>query len=266
MIRPALILAFVGGVALVSAQAPVDSPRFEVASVRPNTSDDPPSMNVPPRGSVVITNVPLQNVIVNAHGLPAFRIVDAPDWIGRERFDITAKAPDDAAPGQARLMMQALLADRFALRVRREIREQQIYALVVAHDDGRFGPDLKRSTADCSTGNTPSPLSATPESPCGALFGVGPTGGTIVSNGQPLTRVVSALSMAVRRSVVDRTGLNGAFDVRLRWSDDVNVGAGSNDTPSIFTALQEQLGLRLEPSRGPVEVLVIDSVERPAPD
>ena len=104
------------------------------------------------------------------------------------------------------------------------------------------------------------------DSPCAALFGVGPAGGRIVSKGQPLARVISALSMAVSRAVVDRTALQGPFDVDLQWSADIGTPITNSDTPSIFTALQEQLGLRLQPSRGPVEVLVIDSVERPTPD
>ena len=97
-------------------------------------------------------------------------------------------------------------------------------------------------------------------------MGVGPAGGVIVTNGQPLSRVISALSMAVNRSIVDRTGLDGPFDAELRWSSDVNTSPANSDTPSIFTALQEQLGLRLESTRASVEVLVIDSVERPTPD
>ena len=97
-------------------------------------------------------------------------------------------------------------------------------------------------------------------------MGVGPAGGVIVTNGQPLSRMISALSMAVNRSIVDRTGLDGPFDAELRWSSDVNTIPANSDTPSIFTALQEQLGLRLESTRASVEVLVIDSVERPTPD
>jgi uncharacterized protein (TIGR03435 family) len=91
-------------------------------------------------------------------------------------------------------------------------------------------------------------------------------GGAIVLNAQPLARLVAGLGMAVRRLVVDRTERHGLFDIRLRWSADVNVGAHAGDIPSVFTAVQEQLGLKLEPARGPVEVLVIESVERPTPD
>lgn len=223
-------------------------------------------MSVPPRGSVAIVNVPLENVIVNAYGIPAFRVLDAPEWIKRERFDISAKMPDEAAP-EPLLMLRSLLEERFKLRVHRETREQPIYTLVVARSDGRLGSRLTPSSADCVTAAAPSSTqTSAPNAQCGALFGVGLGGGRIISRGQPLRRVISALSMAVSRGVVDRTGLQGAFDVELEWSSDVGATATNGNTPNIFTALQEQLGLRLEPSRGPVEVLVIDSVERPTPD
>ena len=248
-------------VCTVASFAQQPAVRFEVASVKPNNTGADASMNMPPRGSVAIVSVPLENVIVNAYGIPAFRVLDAPDWIKRERFDISAKIPDDVAPGQVRLMLQSLLEDRFTLRAHRETREQPIYLLVVARSDGRLGPRLKRSSADCATAAAPAP-----DARCGALFGVGPGGGRIISRGEPLARVVTAVSMAVSRGVVDRTGFEGPFDVELEWSSDVAASASNGNTPSIFTALQEQLGLRLEPSRGPVEVLVIDSVERPTSD
>jgi uncharacterized protein (TIGR03435 family) len=238
---------------------------FEVASVKPNASDDGPSMTVPSRGTVVITNVPLLNVIVNAYGIPAFRVVGAPAWIRRERFDISARIPESSS-GQVLSMLQTLLVQRFNLRAHRETREQPVYDVVVARPDGRLGPRLKRSDSDCVGANDPPTVPPSRDAPCAALFGVGPAGGRIVSKGQPLRRVISALSMAVSRTVVDRTALEGPFDVDLQWGADVGTAVTAGDTPSIFTALQEQLGLRLEPARGPVEVLVIDSVERPTPD
>lgn len=238
---------------------------FDVASVKPNQSDGEPSMIVPSRGTVVITNVPLLNVIVNAFGIPAFRMVGAPAWIGRERFDISARIPDGSSPGQVRSMLQTLLVQRFNLKAHQETREQPVYEVVVDRSDGRLGPRLKRSESDCATANNPAAVPPSLDSPCAGLFGVGPAGGRIISKGQPLTRVISALSMAVSRAVVDRTALQGPFDIDLQWGADVGT-VTIGDTPSIFTALREQLGLRLEPSRAPVEVLVIDSVERPTPD
>ena len=261
MIRLSLFL-----VAIVAAVVPLASQteRFEVASVKPNYTDADPSMSLAPNGAINIVNVPLENVIVNAYRIPPFRIVGAPDWIRRERFDISARPPEGVASRQPLAMLQTLLAERFKLRAHQATREQPIYALVIARSDGRLGPHLQRSTADCSA-KVPPPVPSG-DLACAGRFGVGPGGGTIVSKGQPLARVINALSMAVNQPVVDRTSLEGPLDVELRWSADVTSNPTNSDTPSIFTALQEQLGLRLESTRGAVEVLVIDSVERPTPD
>ena len=253
------VLCALGDVVSSAQQPP--SPAFEVASVRHNVSENPPSMTVPSQGTVAITNVPLINIITNAFATPPFRIVGVPEWVHRDRFDVTAKPPD-GTPADPLLMLRRLLEDRFKLRVHRESREQPAYALVIARIDGRLGPQLKKSATDCATGVVPSG-----DSPCArGVIGVGPAGGMIITTGQPLSRMISALSMAVNRSVVDRTGLGGPFDAELRWSSDVGSIPANSDTPSIFTALQEQLGLRLESTRASVEVLVIDSVERPTPD
>jgi uncharacterized protein (TIGR03435 family) len=264
-VRAVLLTLLIAWQIVTSAQSPSAVP-FEVASVKPNHSDGEPSMIVPSRGTVVITNVPLLNVIVNAYGIPAFRMVGAPAWITRERFDISARIPDTSSPGQVRSMLQTLLVQRFNLKAHQETREQPVYEVVVARPDGRLGPRLKRSDSDCATANNPPAVPPSLDSPCAGLFGVGPGGGRIVSKGQPLDRVISALSMAVSRAVVDRTALQGPFDVDLQWGADVGTAVTISDTPSIFTALQEQLGLRLQPSRGLVDVLVIDNVERPTPD
>ena len=260
--RLVVTFALVAGLsAVLIAQQP--PPAFEVASVRSNVSDTPPSMTMPSQGTVAITNVPLINIITNAYATPPFRIVGVPQWVQRDRFDITARPPDGASPNPL-AMLRTLLEDRFKLRVHRESGEQPAYALLIARTDGRLGPRLQRSVTDCSAVKSTAPSA---DSPCaGGFMGVGPTGGTIVTKGQPLSRMISALSMAVNRSVVDRTGLDGPFDAELRWSADVNTTPANSDAPSIFTALQEQLGLKLESTRAPVEVLVIDSVERPTPD
>jgi len=253
-----LLLITAAGFRLAAQQS---VPTFEVASVRRNLSETPPAMTVPSQGTVAITNVPLINIIVNAYATPPFRIVGVPEWVSRDRFDITARPPD-GAPANPLPMLRTLLEERFKLRVHRESREQPAYALLLARTDGRLGPGLKTSATDCTTAVVPSG-----DSRCArGVMGVGPAGGVIVTNGQPLSRMISALSMAVNRSIVDRTGLDGPFDAELRWSSDVNTSPANSDTPSIFTALQEQLGLRLESTRAPVEVLVIDSVERPTPD
>ena len=140
-----------------------------------------------------------------------------------------------------------------------------IYALVLARADGRLGPQMKASTINCS------PSEPGAASPCGTNTSVNETVGRLTGTGQSMQNLANVLgSFGLSRMVLDRTGLTGGFDFELRWTPDTLRGAASsaqsNDAPSIFAALQEQLGLRLESQRGPVEFLVVDSIERPTPD
>jgi uncharacterized protein (TIGR03435 family) len=211
-----------------------------------------------------------------------------PSWIAAEHFDINAKADgelfprDGARPLDAAL--QALLADRFKLVVHTESRELPIYALVVARNDGRLGPNLTRSsTTDCDAmlaaarqrrgGAPPPPPPASGQPPpCGWITG----NDRLVADSILLSQLAGLLSGPVERSVFDRTGLTGRFDARLMWTPFQMPQRPPNDPddlppvdangPSIFTAVEEQLGLKLESTRGLVEVLVIDRVERPTPD
>jgi uncharacterized protein (TIGR03435 family) len=172
-----------------------------------------------------------------------------------DHYDVTAKVPDAAAlqddPSfvKTRPLLQSLLEDRFNLRVHRETRQLPIYALVRAKTGGALGPRLTRSSIDC----------AKEAAKCG--FRGGPVG-QIAGNAIPNDILMQLLGNATDRIVVDRTGLEGPFDVDLEWSPDQTA----TDKPSIFTAVQEQLGLKLESATGPVEVLVIDHVERPTED
>jgi bla regulator protein BlaR1 len=150
-------------------------------------------------------------------------------------------------------MLQNLLRDRFRLVTYTEMQEQPIYALVLARSDQRLGPRLVPSQTDCGSQQV--------QSKCvmgGRFTG---SGGDLKGLGQPLSALATQLRTATDRIVIDRTGLTGRFDFEFAWSTG-DLGA---DAPTIFTALTERLGLKLEPARGPVEVLVIDSVERPTP-
>ena len=274
-------------VAAVFAQGP--RPAFEVASVRPNTSGDGMiRLGIQPGGRFTATNVPLRVLIRNAYQVQDFQIVDAPDWIRSERFDIVAKAEADVPPGPIggppgpmQLMLQSLLAERFKLVLHTEQRELPIYALVLARSDGRLGSQLRASTVDCvevikaarGRGAPPPPLTPGERPMCGMRIGPGQLGG----GGIPLDAFSGLLSQFVQRVVVDRTGLAGSFDIDLSWTPDQLPQGGpppgapplppiDPNGPSIFTAVQEQLGLKLESTRGQVDVLVIDSVARPTPD
>lgn len=212
----------------------------------------------------------------------------------------TTKGTQDLLP-----MMKTLLADRFKLKTHTETREMPVYALVVARSDGRLGPSIKPSTSDCSNAAAeaqkradailkggPSALAAIMPKPgetwkCAMMPAIDPAnpaaGFGLRADGQPLSMLTQLLSQVTGRSVIDKTGLTGLYDWELRFDPQVlmamlpqlgiNIpGAGAtaaaplSDSPSLLTALQEQLGLKLDSQRGPVEVLVIDSAELPQPD
>jgi uncharacterized protein (TIGR03435 family) len=275
----------------VRAQSPqTPAPAFEVASVKLNNSGDGRVMlSQQPGGRFTATNVPLRLLIRNAYQLQDFQIVGAPSWINSERYDIVAKAEDGTppetpsldrtGPSRIQLMMRSLLAERFQLVAHDETRELPIYALVVARSDGKLGPELKKSEVDCNAlfaagrgrGMPPPPPAGPPQGErpqCGVRIGPG----NLAMGGAPMPQIANSLAMFVGRTVQDKTGLTGNYDATLTWTPDQMPqrppGApepppADPNGPSIFTALQEQLGLKLDSQKGPVHVLVIDRVERP---
>lgn len=243
-------LAVVAGHLPLAAQQP--APAFEVASIRPNKSGT--SNAVPPsraNGSYSASNVALKSVIANAYEVRIFQIAGDPAWLTTERFDIIARGREGTPDRLRPAMLRTLLAERFKLAAHFETREQQVYTLVLARPDGRLGPRLKPA----APGNTPDvPLAAG-----------GPGGARIVGKAVSMDDFARELATQFRQTVINRTGLNGRFELDLQYTPDTST-APAPEFPSIFTAVQEQLGLKLEASRGPVDVLVIDSVDRPAPD
>jgi len=276
----ALILAALSFGAAARAQAPATAgqarPAFEVASIKRNTSgSDSASVRGLPGGRLTVTNNTLRNIIRNAYALQNFQIIGGPDWINVDRWDVVAKAEGDAPPQQMIQMVQTLLADRFKLVVRRETREMPIYALVVARSDGTLGPKLTRSTTDCTAviADARARGGAPPRPPDGRVqCGMRVNNGRIQMNAETMVNLVRNLSPIAGRSIIDRTGLTGGFDLELTWTPDLPSGNAAdgpppaNDGPSLFTAMQEQLGLKLDAQRGPVDVLVIDSAVRPVED
>ena len=267
--------------------APVPA-TFEVASVRPNRSGEPgSSIRRRPGGNFSATNVPVQSLLVPAFGVQRTQLVDAPRWVATERFDIIARMerePPVLPPGSPddpmTLAVRALLEERFRLVTHRETREMDVYALVMARPDGTPGPALRPTQQDCVRlmegiargAAPPPPAPGGPEVLCGVRQGPG----RIVFGGSPLAQFANSLSRTLERVVVDRTGLTGGWDFELTFAPDptllgplppgVAPPAADPDAPSLFTALREQLGLKLESARGPVEVVVIDRIERPAPE
>ena len=265
--------------AFTAAQStsPAKPPAFDVASVKPNTSGDGRVLMTPqPGGRLNLVNVPLRLMIRYAYRVQDFQVVGGPDWISTARFDVVAKA-EGGNPSQEelQLMLRSLLADRFKLVVRPDTREMPTYSLVPARADGKTGAQLRKSDANCGPATAPSAPPAPGQLPsCGSMLGFG----NLKARGSTMAALASALSTFAGRIVVDRTGIMGGYDVELNWTPDqiprpvgdqpvqVNGVTVDPNGPSLFTALQEQLGLKLESTKGPVDVLVVERAEKPAED
>ncbi len=274
---------------LVVAAAPSaaqSAARFEVASIRPNTSGDfKRAIGPGPGGRFQGLNVSVRELVAFGFGVDMARAtlqVDAPAWIDQERFDVDALAPGGAAtPAEMRAMVAALLADRFGLRAHREKREVAAFNLVMDREDRRPGPRLRSSTIDCEARRAaarrggpppapqgPPPNSATVRPVCGLRQGPGRFAGDAAS----MNQLASALSQFAGRIVQDRTQLAGYFDVDLEWTMDPAQAVRAGDAPEpgkeagLLAAVREQLGLRLEDARTTVEVVIVDAAERPTPN
>ena len=284
--RVVVSLIAVGSMTSVTHRAHAQgSPRlaFAVASIKADTSGSGLVRLSTLPGRISAVNVTLRMLLRNAYNIPDSRMSGGPPWIGIDRFDVEARSDGAEPAGQVRAMLRSLLEDRFKLNARIETRDLPVYSLIVARSDGKLSNQLRRSGDACLP---PTPPAGAPPPPPPPPGGLGPTSGQCPSilapgaiSGRQLTmaRLAETLSLWVDRTVIDRTGLEGNFDIDLQWMADRPLSGGpgdfgrggpppSSDLPSLFTALQEQLGLKLNPQRGPVEVLQIDRVEKPAED
>jgi uncharacterized protein (TIGR03435 family) len=224
-----------------------DHLRFDVASIKANP-DGPQgafSLNTSPGNRFRTRNMTVWNLIRHAYGVRTLQMAGGPEWIKTEGFDIEAKTEIPVSQEQLREMLQTLLAERFRLKIRREQRSLPAYALVVA----KGGPKLQPA-AD-SPGRNKTML------------------GQLVVQKMSMGELASVLESDLDRPVVDRTGITGNFAFQLEWTRErERTAADPNSTdpmrPSIFAALQEQLGLKLEATRSQIDMLVIESVERPS--
>jgi uncharacterized protein (TIGR03435 family) len=246
-------------------------PQFEVATVRPNNSGESnASIRIQPGGRLTATNQTLRNLIRNAFNLQPYQMVGGPDWIESDRYDIVAKVADTdlddkgMIPGpQFMLRVQSFLEDRFKMVTRWETRDMPVYALVLVAD-GKLGPRLTIHGGECdrARGSAP-PAPGSPSLNCGTRTNMTPTSAKVTGSGIRMETFARNLAGATGRYVVDKTGLPGSYDLEIEFTPDQ-----SPDTtgPSLFTAMQEQLGLKLDSQRAPIEVLVIDRLEKPTPD
>jgi uncharacterized protein (TIGR03435 family) len=254
------LVAEVVAVLLLLSLAVVAQSAFEVASVKPNTTGNSGwSISYTP-DSLHATNATLAALIQSAYGiLLEDRLVGGPTWVRTTRFDVNAKARQALPREQLRLMTQRLLEDRFGVALTREQRQQQVYALRAGRADGRTGPDLRRAAEDCLENPPPR---TTPRSSTGAAP---TTWGWCTTMGL----MAAGLSRSLRLAVVDQTGLSGRWDFVLAFTAltaDASpaVEPGQTNLPTVFVAVEEQLGLKLErDARGSVEYVVIAAAHAP---
>ncbi len=265
------------------SQPATPPPQFEVASIKPAAPDQRGMfIRTAAGGRLNVANMPLKEMIVLAWHIQPFQIEGGPPWMESARYDISAKPEKAPKEGDVSLMLQSLLADRFQLKIHHETKELPIYALVLANKDGKLGPQLTPTKEGGCTQFDPSkpppPIERgkPPVLGCGGMF-MGPD--RVTGAGIGIDQLIPVLSRMLGRTVVDKTGLTGKFDIRAQWTPDqaqlaqaLPGGAPPGmpqpqfdpNGPSIFTALQEQLGLKLESQKGPVDMFVIDHVEKPS--
>jgi uncharacterized protein (TIGR03435 family) len=259
-----LIVATFSAIAILCVRTPAQAPAaqsFDVASIHINNTETDGHHHIisdPAESHFRTVNLALRDLIQFAYGVPDSQILGGPAWLDSTMFDIDAKSdpavdaqlhalPTEQARRQKQLMVQALLADRFQLKVHQETRQLPIYALVVSKDGPKFIPSKVAGTT-IDTGR--------------ARLHIAGSDDTIGILARELAQVLG-------RPVLNQTGMSGRYDVSLRWTpDDAAAAAPSTPDvpPDIFTAIQEQLGLKLESTKEPVPVLVIDSVEKPSPN
>jgi uncharacterized protein (TIGR03435 family) len=245
--------------AALVAQAPSseeNNARFDVASIKPNKTDSRgiSGANFVMKGRYTVINYPLWLLVGDAFGLQRRdQVVGGPDWIEAAKYDISA-ITDIVTPTRAqhRALVRHLLEERFSLRAHQETRETDVYDLVLLREDGVLGAGLRPSTVDCKA------LAESGKGRCSWSA----SGFTHRATAQPIQMLMVQLFSSVDRRIVDRTGLKGSFDWELKLASDPN----DPSAPSVFTALQEQLGLKLVPNRGMLEVVVIDHIQPPTPD
>jgi len=281
-----LAAAVAASVLAAAAQtpAPPADAKFEVASIKRNKNGGPVAgLRRLPGGRFEATNIQLSTLISFAYQLQPFELDGGPSWLNDDRWDIFAKIDGDPPPvipgtvDAISIATRALLADRFKLALRRQTREIQVYQLVRA-SAGQLGKGLRPSTVDClaiqragdeaAKGGPPAPNPNTPERlVCGMRISVG----RIQFGGRPMTMLTDALTAITQRRVVDRTGLTGFWEFDISFNPPApppgrEAPPPDPNTASLFTVLQEQLGLKLESARLPMPVMVVDRVEPPVED
>lgn len=280
-----VVVAAAATQAQAPASPPAAGPRFEIVSVKPYSGPGTSmSMMQRPDGGFTMINMPIRTLITQAYG-PVSDVVGLPGWAANDRFDVNATASLSRPPTQddRRAMMQAMLADRFKLAVHMETREQPAYNLVFARSDRRLGRNATPSPNDCEAKAAAARAAAEAARAAGAAPAlptlpprpdpnapqpectVRTSGGRMTGEASP-AGLLGMLRVAVGQPVIDKTGYTGTLKFTLEFNPATSVrpdAPPSSDAPSIFSALPDQLGFRLEPTRTTSNVVVIDRIEKP---
>jgi uncharacterized protein (TIGR03435 family) len=236
--------------AAIAVLCRAQSPAFEAASVKLNPTGGNPRFRAEP-GRLTVSNMTLKALVRIAYDVRDIQVAGGPPWFDADHWDISATAGREVSDSERLSMLQTLLEDRFQLKIHRDTKELPVYALTVGKNGAKLTPNTDRAPQRIQ-------LQA--------------SGGLFMMMGQdiPMPKLADVLFGQVGRIVIDRTGLQGSFDYKLQWAPDPanapNINGAkmesSPDGASIFTAVQEQLGLKLESTKGPVQILVIDSAEK----
>jgi uncharacterized protein (TIGR03435 family) len=272
-----VLLVYGVPLAAQNEQPPVDPEmRFEVASIKRHPEGElSGGARSLPDGTSIVVNQPLFTILGGGYPSETGEYIGLPDWMMRDRYDVTTKPAPGTTPAQRRQMMKNLLSDRMKLVAHDETREETVYNLVVARADGKLGPQITERPdcrAEAATGRgrqqPSSPIGQPPQIDIMSVCGMRVGPGLIESGGTNMPSLARQLRGASGRMVDDHTGLDGWYTLTLKYSATGSRpaagGADPADAPDIFTALQEQLGLKLEPAKRQVQVVVIDHVERPS--
>ena len=252
---------------------PSDRAQFDVASVRPNANAGGEAYVQVIPGRLRMQNIAARMLIQLAYGVEAYQVSGGPSWITSDRFDIEAKAEGNPSTQQMEgPMLLSLLEDRFELAVHRETKQMPVYEIRQLNKNGKMQPSTAGSCIPYRPDAPPPPV-ADPGQPRSNFcdyphLGRQGRNRTLDGKGISIADMAKALARAeLRRPVIDRTDLTGTFDVHIEWTPNSPIGPDgpeSSESLSIFTALREQLGLRIDSSRAPSEVIVVDWIEKPA--
>jgi uncharacterized protein (TIGR03435 family) len=281
--KPTIAVLLVAGSVALGAQDTTPRVEFEAVSIKPHdvSAGAAISMRLVQDGTAMLTNVTMMTVLGRSTTVPARDIVGVPEWVNSERYDINAKAAAGGRRDQdrQRAMWRAMLEDRMKLVTHTEQRERDIYVLVLARKDGKLGPELKPSTLDCSSPQTPTAFTPAQrgQEPSIEMYlqrcGIGLVGLNVVSGGATIDQLARMLEVGANAAVENRTGLQGLYSftvssalARVRPPSVDSNAAAPDDTPDVFVAVQEQLGLKLQHEKRMLPVLVVDHIERPSAD